>query len=90
MTMNPGLKNGIERRDLAYLRAIRDSMNGAEIGHWAGAVGLLAVTVMAIWIGKSSSIIVLYVVFNLFGNVYFSLLQQYNKLKLDRVLARLE
>ena len=86
LTMNPGLKDGIKSWEPDYLQGIRDHMTGAEIGHWAGAAFLLCVTLVAVFRGISAEVIFGYLVLNLVGNVYLSLLQQYNKTQLDRVL----
>jgi len=89
-TVNHGLKNGIKSWDIDSLREIRDHMTAAEIGHWAGAIFMLGVTLIAAWFGISAWIIVAYLVLNLYGNVYLSLLQQYNKKKLDAILELAE
>ena len=86
LTMNPGLKDGIKDWDVESLKTVRDHMAGAEIGHWAGAVFLLGVTFAAAWFRRNPTLVVGYLVLNLLGNVYLSLLQQYNKRHLDRIL----
>lgn len=85
-TMNAGLKDGIKSKDISYLKEIRDHMTAGEIGHWVAAIFLFGVTLVAVWKGKSPLVVFGYVILNLFGNVYLSLLQQYNKLRLDRIL----
>lgn len=89
-TVNPGLKDGIHGWDIESLRDIRDHMTAAEICHWVGAIFMLGVTLIVAWVGKNAGVVVAYVVLNLLGNVYLSLLQQYNKKRLDAILERAE
>ena len=86
--MNPGLKDGIKSRDMDSLREIRDHMTGGEIGHWVGAIFMLIATLIAVWVGIGAGVIVVHLLLNVFGNVYLSLLQQYNKKRLDVILER--
>ncbi len=77
------------KRDLATLRAVRDRIASAEMSHWVGFFIMLGLTIAAWWY-RGAFIGLLYVVFNLLGNVYPSLLQQYNKRRLERLLTTIE
>ena len=90
LTMNAVLRKGIPNRELDTLRRVRDQMLAAEIGHWMAAAFMLLVTILAIWRRRSTLVIVGYVLLNVIGNVYLSLFQQYNKYRLDRVIASAE
>ncbi len=77
------------KRDLATLKAIRDQMATAEISHWVGFALMLGLTIVA-WFTRGTVVGLGYILFNLLGNVYPSLLQQYNKRRLSRVISTLE
>ena len=74
-----------KRRDVHTLSAVRQKMCSAEISHWVGFLCLLALTFVAWWY-RGIFIAFCYVFFNLIGNLYPCLLQQYNKRRLDRVI----
>ncbi|MBK7895077.1 MAG: hypothetical protein IPJ90_09390 [Anaerolineaceae bacterium] len=78
-----------QKRDLATLRAIREQMATAEMSHWVGFIVMLGLTVLA-WFYRGAVVGLVYVAFNVLGNVYPSLLQQYNKRRLNRVISALE
>ncbi len=75
-----------KNRDLEKLTEIRDHMATAEISHWVGFVVMLIMTVVAWWY-RGAFIGLLYLLFNLLGNVYPCLLQQYNKRRLERLIS---
>lgn len=77
------------KRDLNEFRAIRESMASAEISHWVGFAAMLLLTLVALWY-RGPVIGFAYVVFNLLGNVYPALLQQYNKRRLLRLILTAE
>lgn len=73
------------KRELDEFRTIRDRMARAEISHWVGFVTMLILTFVAWWC-RGPIVGIAYVVFNVFGNVYPALLQQYNKRRLGRLI----
>ena len=77
------------KRDLATLKTIRDHMATAEMSHWVGFMSMLAMTFVAWW-HRGTIVGLSYVAFNLLGNVYPCLLQQYNKRRLDRLISVIE
>lgn len=78
-----------QNRDLATLKSIREHIAAAEVSHWVGFVCMLGVTVVAWWL-RGSTVGLAYVFFNLLGNLYPCLLQQYNKRRLVQLIALLE
>ena len=60
-------------------------MATAEISHWVGFIVMLFLTGVAWWY-RGAIVGLLYVLFNLIGNVYPCLLQQYNKRRLERLI----
>lgn len=81
---NPNLKVKNKNTDLVE---IRKQMTIAEISH---LIGFLCVTLIAIYMGftKSWLLALIIMVANTLLNLYPSLLQQENKRRIDRVLAR--
>lgn len=77
------------KRDLAEFRAIRNSMATAEISHWVGFTTMFLLTFVA-WCSRGPIVGIAYVVFNILGNVYPALLQQYNKRRLSRLILTAE
>ncbi|MEM7034254.1 MAG: hypothetical protein AAF629_32225 [Chloroflexota bacterium] len=77
------------KRDLATMRAIREQIATAEMSHWVGFIVMLGLTILA-WLSRGTIVGLAYLVFNIIGNVYPSLLQQYNKRRLSRVISILE
>lgn len=87
VNLNPHLR-GLKNWRYESLLAVRSAMTSAEIGHWIGfvAMGLCIMVVWATersWLLLTSNLIV-----NILGNAYLSLLQQYNKLRIDRIVSR--
>ena len=76
-------------RDLKTFLRIRSHMASAEMSHWIGFVTMLALTFVAWW-HRGTLVGIGYVFFNLFGNVYPSMLQQYNKRRLCRLIELAE
>lgn len=77
------------KRDLDEFRTIRDSMATAEISHWVAFAAMLVLTFVAWWY-RGPIVGLAYVVFNILGNVYPALLQQYNKRRLCRLILAAE
>ena len=77
------------KRDLSTLKTIRDHMATAEMSHWVGFLLMLAMTFVAWW-HRGTIVGLSYVAFNLLGNMYPCLLQQYNKRRLDRLISVME
>ncbi len=78
-----------QNRDLATLKSVRDHIATAEVSHWVGFVCMLVATVVAWWL-RGSTVGLAYVFFNVLGNLYPCLLQQYNKRRLAQVIALFE
>ncbi|MEM9588432.1 MAG: hypothetical protein AAGA03_14205 [Planctomycetota bacterium] len=76
-------------RDLKTFIVIRDHMASAEVSHWVGCTAMLGMTFVAIWY-RGFLVGAAYVVFNILGNVYPCLLQQYNKRRLTRLIELAE
>lgn len=72
------------------LQAVRRAMTSAEIGHWIG-FGAMGVLTLAVWIAEQNiGLLAFNFSVNVFGNAYLSLLQQYNKIRIDRLVVRRE
>lgn len=78
-----------KERDLETLKATRDHMATAEMSHWVGFAFMLGMTPIA-WVNRGSTVGTSYLVFNLLGNVYPCLLQQYNKRRIERLILAME
>lgn len=78
-----------KRSDLELLKKIRGHIASAEMGHWVGFVTMLGLMFVAWW-NYGLKVGLGYLVLNVVGNLYPCLLQQYNKRRLDRVIAVLE
>ncbi len=74
-----------EDRSPATLRKIRMHMIHSELAHWAGFAAMLALMFVA-WRYRGAKIAVFYLICNVFGNLYPSLLQQYNKRRILRAI----
>jgi hypothetical protein len=73
---------GLER-----LQDVRLQMTYAEVGHLVAFLAVLSFAVFAMWHGKALFAGVLMVT-NVFLNLHPSLLQQENKRRIDRLVAR--
>ena len=78
-----------KNRDLATFTALRSHMATAEMSHWVGFTAMLVLTGIAWWL-RGPLVGSGYVVFNVLGNVYPALLQQYNKRRLCRLISAAE
>ena len=78
-----------KNRDLETFRKIRRHMATAEMSHWVGFVVMLGLTVVAWWY-RGNLVALGYVIFNVLGNVYPSLLQQYNKRRIAPLISLAE
>lgn len=76
-------------RDLRVLNGILEHIATAEVSHWVGFATMLGFTWLAWW-NHGSKVGLAYMACNIIGNVYPSLLQQYNKRRLSHVIAYLE
>jgi hypothetical protein len=85
---NPGLRL-TSSRELAVLEDIRERMASAEVSHWVAFAWMLTLTPFAWWY-HGLTVGLSYVALNAFGNLYPSLLQQYNKRRLARLISALE
>ena len=72
--------------DLGTLQAVRSNMATTEVSHWCGAIAMLCVTCV-VWWQRGATLGLWFLLFNFLGNVYPALLQQYNKRRLERVIA---
>lgn len=73
--------------NVADLQNIRHEMTKAEIGHWIGFLFVILVILILVFRHIYLFAGVLFVV-NIFANTYPSLLQQFNKRKLDERIAK--
>ncbi len=87
-SFNPNIRF-TKSRDLDSLKNVRTIMAAAEVSHWLGFMAMLAMTVVAWWF-RGPVIGMIYVLFNILGNVYPCLLQQYNKSRLYPLIDALE
>jgi hypothetical protein len=78
-----------KKRDLHLLKQIRQHIATAEVSHWVGFAVMLAATVYA-WISYGPKTGLSFVFFNIIGNLYPCLLQQYNKRRLHQLIAFME
>ncbi len=78
-----------KNRDLQLLKNVRKHIATAEVSHWVGFAVMLVLTVYA-WSSYGPKIGVSLVFFNIVGNLYPCLLQQYNKRRLYELIAVIE
>jgi hypothetical protein len=79
---------GLKNQRAETLVAVRCAMTAAEIGHWIGFVAMGFMTA-AIWMAEPSlPFLISNLILNFMGNAYLSLLQQYNKWRIDRLVSR--
>ncbi len=72
-------------RSLAALDSVRMHMADAEIAHWIGFAAMLVLNVIAWWY-YGFKVGLAHLIFNLIGNLYPCLLQQYNRHRLAKVI----
>jgi hypothetical protein len=82
---NPNIRFSSDRSK-ETLDSIRVHMANAEVSHWVGFFAMLPVMVAAWWY-RGSTVGLAYLVLNVLGNLYPCLLQQYNKSRLNKVIA---
>ena len=82
---NPNIRFS-SNRSKETLDSIRVHMANAEVSHWVGFFAMLPVMVAAWWY-RGSTVGLAYLVLNVLGNLYPCLLQQYNKNRLNKVIA---
>lgn len=76
-------------RDLESVRTVRQHMASAEISHWVGFATMLGMTIVAWWY-RGATIGLAYGFFNIVGNLYPCLLQQYNKRRICQLIDAME
>jgi hypothetical protein len=86
--INPNIRFA-KKTDLESLKKVREHIASAEVGHWVGMVVMLGLMVVAWWL-YGTKVGVGYLVLNVLGNLYPCLLQQYNKRRLEPVIAAFE
>lgn len=74
-----------EDRSLAHLRSVRVHMANSEVAHWVGFVSMSSLMFVAWWY-RGPKIAVAYLVFNVLGNFYPCMLQQYNKRRILKAI----
>ncbi|WP_419190091.1 hypothetical protein [Stieleria marina] len=89
LNCNPGLKR-VKNGQIETLVETRKALTIAEFGHWIGFVVMLAAIGASIVAGVPSSVLASHFVVNVLGNAYLSLVQQYNRRRVDRLIARAE
>lgn len=85
---NPNIRF-TKKTDLESLKKVREHIASAEVGHWVGMVVMLGLMLVAWWL-YGAKVGVGYLVLNILGNLYPCLLQQYNKRRLEPVIAAFE
>ena len=75
------------RPSVSQLKAIRNEMTYAEIGHFIAFIFILGIIILKLLNGQITYAVVLFG-FNIIFNLYPSLLQQQNKKRIDRILKR--
>ncbi|XLZ71006.1 hypothetical protein ABT364_03310 [Massilia sp. SR12] len=78
-----------KKRDLQLLKEIRQHIATAEVSHWVGFAVMMVLTIHA-WNSYGPKIGLSFVFFNIIGNLYPCLLQQYNKKRLYQLIAVME
>lgn len=78
-----------KNRDLRLVKEIRQHIATAEVSHWVGFIVMLVVTFFA-WNAHGLKTGIGFVLFNIIGNLYPCLLQQYNKKRLYQLIALME
>lgn len=78
-----------KNRDLRLLKEIRKHIATAEVSHWVGFTVMMVMTFYA-WNTHGLKTGMGFVFFNIIGNLYPCLLQQYNKKRLYQLIALME
>lgn len=78
-----------KKGDLETMRAVRNNMASAEMSHWVGFILMLAMT-FPVWFYRGAIVGVAYIIFNMLGNLYPCMLQQYNKRRLINLISVIE
>jgi hypothetical protein len=78
-----------KNRDLQLLKDILKHIATSEVSHWVGFAVMMVLTVYA-WSSYGTKIGLSFVFFNVVGNLYPCLLQQYNKRRLYQLIAAME
>lgn len=73
-------------RSLETLESVRVHMVNAEVSHWVAFAIMLGFSVTAWWY-YGFKMALAFLVFNMLGNVYPCLLQQYNRRRLSRLIT---
>lgn len=72
-------------RSIEALVSVKKHMTNAELAHWIGFAAMLTVTVAVLWF-RGFELALAHLIFNVIGNLYPCLLQQYNRLRLSKAL----
>lgn len=72
----------------ARLRILRDEMTFAEVAHLVAFVFLQLLIGLFLFLDVKLWYIIAYTISNIMGNLYLVFLQQYNKRRIDRILAK--
>ncbi|NYE59149.1 hypothetical protein FHW58_000301 [Duganella sp. 1224] len=78
-----------KNRDLHLLKDVRQHIATAEVSHWVGFAVMLLLTGY-VWSSSGPKTGLGFVFFNVVGNLYPCLLQQYNKRRLYQLIAVME
>lgn len=82
---NTSIRFSAADRNLETLQAVRTNMINAEMSHWIAFAAMLTLNLVVLWY-RGTGIAVAYLIFNIIGNLYPSLLQQYNRQRLAKVM----
>lgn len=85
---NPNIRFS-KSRDLETLKSVQQHIASAEVSHWVGFAFMFAMTLIAYWY-RGPNAAIAFVCFNVVGNFYPCMLQQYNKRRLYPLIATLE
>lgn len=78
-----------QNRDLSLLKEIRGSIAAAEVSHWVAFVMMMGLNIV-VWWYRGPKVGMAYLFLNILGNLYPSLLQQYNKRRLGVLISVVE
>lgn len=85
---NPNIRFS-KGRDLESLKSVQQHIASAEVSHWVGFAFMFAMTLIAWW-NRGTNAGLSFLFFNVLGNLYPCMLQQYNKRRLYPLIAALE
>ena len=72
--------------DLQELNNLKLKMTNAEVGHIVAFIFLMATTIVLVLLDQDIAVLIILNILNIIFNLYPILIQQQNKLRIDRIL----